>query len=510
MERFMRESDAFSWYMEGDPVLRSTVVAVTWLERSPGLAALSARLERSTRVLPAFRQRPVAPPARLTVPRWTVDPEFDLSWHLRQINAPPPHDYSVVLDFARREAMTGFDRAHPLWQFTLIDGLEDGRAALVMKLHHSLTDGVGGMELALTLYDQTPDPDPPAGPAPKPPMGEYPTAIGLIAEHAMWRAGTTARLAGRQIMGALPAATHTLRHPLTTTRQTVELARSIGRTVAPVRRTLSPIMSRRGLGRHLGLIEVGLDELKAASRAAGGSINDGFIAAVAGGLRIYHERHGARIQALRVTMPISIRAPGDPAGGNRITLMRFPIPAGETDPARRIQAIGQHARAARNERSLPLTNSIAGALNLLPPAAIGGMLKHVDFLASDVPGFTAPVYLGGAKVERYTAFGPTTGTAVNVTLISYCGRCYAGVTIDTAAVPDPGLLLDCLDQGFAEVLALVPKRRIDHARKRRPRPPAPEVLGEQLDRTAAGIRRAPRNVGGEADPGMPVERVPVG
>ena len=100
------------------------------------------------------------------------------------------------------------------------------------------------------------------------------------------------------------------------------------------------------------------------------------------------------------------------------------------------------------------TNAIAGTLNLLPPAAAASMLKHVDFVASNVPGFTAAVYLAGARVERYVAFGPTIGAALNVTLLSDRGRCYAGVTVDTAAVPDPDVLVECLREGFNEVLAL--------------------------------------------------------
>ena len=229
---------------------------------------------------------------------------------------------------------------------------------------------------------------------------------------------------------------------------------SIGRTVAPVRETLSPIMSERGLTRHLEMLDVSLEDLKGAAAVAGGSVNDGFMASVTGGLRRYHEAHGVSVEKLRVTLPISIRAPEDPIGGNRITLIRFAVPVSDPDPASRIRGMGQLCRAARDERSLPLTNAIAGALNLLPRGTVSGMLKHVDFLASDVPGFTFPVYLAGAQVERYVAFGPTIGASVNLTLLSYNGTCHVGVTIDTAAVPDAEVLTDCLRAGFEEVLAL--------------------------------------------------------
>jgi len=134
-ELFMRDTDAFSWYLEKDPGLRSTIVAVAWLDQRPDFDLLSARLERATRLAPRFRQLPVEPPGRLAPPRW-VDTDFDLSLHLHRIDSPLPHTPVIVTDFARIQAMSGFDRSRPLWEFTLIDHLIGNRAALVMKVHH--------------------------------------------------------------------------------------------------------------------------------------------------------------------------------------------------------------------------------------------------------------------------------------------------------------------------------------------------------------------------------------
>ena len=125
LDVFMRNTDAFSWYLEKEPGLRATIIAVTWLDRSPDFKALEARLDRATRLAPRFRQRPVDPPARLANPRW-IETDFDLSLHLRRLDAPRPHTPATVLDFARHEAMTGFDRSRPLWQFTLIEHLRGG------------------------------------------------------------------------------------------------------------------------------------------------------------------------------------------------------------------------------------------------------------------------------------------------------------------------------------------------------------------------------------------------
>ena len=160
---FMTESDAFSWYMEKDPALRSTVVAVAWLDRAPPWEELGRRLEAATRLAPSFRRRPLEPPGRLAAPRWAADGDFDLHWHLRRAAAPEPRTRETVLEMARLAATTGFDRTRPLWEFTLVEGLEGGEAALVMKFHHSLTDGVGGVRLAYLLVD-----DEPGGPGPGP------------------------------------------------------------------------------------------------------------------------------------------------------------------------------------------------------------------------------------------------------------------------------------------------------------------------------------------------------
>jgi diacylglycerol O-acyltransferase len=116
--------------------------------------------------------------------------------------------------------------------------------------------------------------------------------------------------------------------------------------------------------------------------------------------------------------------------------------------------IHRRSDSVKADRSLPFTNAIAGALNLLPRAYIGGMLKHVDFLASNVPGIRVPLYLAGARVNSFYGFGPTIGAALNVTLMSYCDTCFVGVNIDTGAVPDPNVLMDCLRNGFDEVLAV--------------------------------------------------------
>ena len=453
MDGFMRESDAFSWYMERDPALRSTVVSVVWLSHSPDWDVLRARVERATCLVPMFRKRVVELPEWLSTPRWTVDAAFDLGWHLRRIDAPAPHSAATVLEFAARCATTPFDHARPLWEFTLIEHLDSGGAAFVMKVHHALTDGVGGMELALLLFDTERDPDGPVE-VPAAPAAERLDTATLVRESVARTAGKVLTFADRRVRGSVPAALETMAHPRARLEGALETWRSIARTVAPARQTLSPIMRARGIGRTFDTLAVDLEDMKRAAAAAGGTVNDAFVASVTGGLRRYHERHRRPVESLRVTLPISIRRPGDPPGGNRITLMRFEVPVSDPRPERRVADSHRLCHAASHERSLEFTNAIAGALNLLPPGVVRGMLKRVDFLTSDVPGFPFPVYLASAPVERFVAFGPTIGCAVNCLLLSYNGRCHVGVSMDTAAIADPDVFVDCLREGFEEVLGM--------------------------------------------------------
>jgi diacylglycerol O-acyltransferase len=453
MGAFMRDSDAFTWYMERDPTLRSTVVTIAWLERSPDWDVLLSKIDQATRVVPSFRQRVLEPPGRLASPRWTVDDEFDLAWHVRRMNSPAPHTPDTVMAVARNAAMSAFDPARPLWECTLVEELEHGQAAVVAKVHHSLTDGIGGMQVMLTLLDLEPRPPRRAVDIDRP-RGERLGRADLI-RASLAHTGVRALGCVRSgIRSAVPSALQVVRHPVRTLDDAAGTVYSICRTVAPVRETLSTVMTDRSLTRHLETLEVGLDDLKRAAAAAGGSVNDGFVAGVTGGLRRYHERHGAQVETLRMTLPISTRTPNDPLGGNRITLIRFPVPVGDSEPASRIREVGRRCRAARDERSIPFTDAIAGTLNLLPRGVVGSMLKHVDFVASDVPGFSFPVYLAGARLQRYVAFGPTIGTALNLTLLSYMGTACVGITLDSAAVRDPDVFAECLREGFEEVLDL--------------------------------------------------------
>ena len=207
-------------------------------------------------------------------------------------------------------------------------------------------------------------------------------------------------------------------------------------------------------------MEVPLDDLKRAAKTVGGSLNDSFVASVLGGMQRYHEFHGVTVDELRMVMPINLRADGSALGGNHFTPARFLVPLTIKDPADRIVAVGRLTREIRDEPAVHLTEALAGVLNQLPTtittALFGSMLKGADFVTSNVPGAPFEIYSAGAALERMYAFAPLAGAAINVTLLSHCGTCCIGVNVDSVAVPDTETFLRCLEEGFAEVLALNP------------------------------------------------------
>lgn len=451
MAEFLSNTDAFTWAMESDPRLRSTVVTVILLDRSPDWEAVRARFEDLSRALPGFRQRVVPSPAPAP-PRWEIAPDFDLDFHMRRVRASRPGTLDVVLEMARVAAMADFDRARPLWEATLIEGLEDG-AAVLCKFHHALTDGIGGVQIAMQLFDLSEQPGQRHGIEGELKIAES-QGLGGVRDIAAYGAG----LVGEAIAGAWKdgpsLALRGVRHPLRAVASTAGVAASVYRTVRPINRTGSTLMKNRTMVRRLGVHQVPMSVLRDAAHECGGALNDAFVAGVAGGLRLYHDKHGVSVDNLHLSMPISLRTKGDEMGGNRITLMRCDIPVGIVDPAERVSQVHEQAARMRDEKSLPYTQWIAGALNLMPRWYIASILRHVDFVASDVPGIPVPVFLAGAAVRMQYAFGPTIGAAVNVTLLTYVDTCALGIDVDTGAIPDYDVFAECLVAGFDEVLAL--------------------------------------------------------
>src|SRR6478609_3373349 len=155
----MSPSEAVMWAVEKDPALRSDFCNVTVLDSLPSEARLRATVERAITEIPKLADRVVSPPLRIAAPEWRPDPTFDVDYHIRRIAIPHPGSMRDFFDVAQITTAPPLDRSRPLWEFTLVEGLSGGRAALLQRLHHTITDGVGGMRLSLSLVDLEREPE---------------------------------------------------------------------------------------------------------------------------------------------------------------------------------------------------------------------------------------------------------------------------------------------------------------------------------------------------------------
>jgi WS/DGAT/MGAT family acyltransferase len=457
-EHRMSDADALMWNIEKDPALRSTITSVFVFDRVIPRDVLRARFERVSRVVPRIRQRVRSNPLSLAPPRWEVDPHFDLGFHLWWVKAPGKGTLRDLLDIAEPIAMSGFDRARPLWRAVVVEGLQGGQSGLILKIHHSITDGVGGVKLQLELLDL--EPDAPERELPEPPevhvLNQAERFIDAFQHERRRQLGILKRLAP----GALGGAAKALTDPAGTISSTGELVASVGRVLRPASHPLSPLMTERSLSSRFETLTVPLDRSKKAAKVAGGTLNDAFVGGVARGLYRYHLRHGVDVDVLRMAMPINVRSSDlENVAGNAFVPARLELPIDQEDPVETMRQIHQLVDEARHERANELVEPLSNLLNRLPTSALtalfGTMVKSVDFTTSNVPGAPFPVYLAGAKLLSQFPFGPLAGAGLNISLLSYQNDLNIGINIDPAAVPDTEVLMESLREGFDDILNLV-------------------------------------------------------
>jgi WS/DGAT/MGAT family acyltransferase len=405
-------------------------------------------------MVPRMRQRVVEPALGIGTPRWVTVPELDLDAHVRRVRLPAPGSMRQLLDVVGELVSTPLDRDRPLWQAVLVEGLSDGRAGYVVKTHHSTTDGLGAVQLMSRLHSRTAERDPARPEPPVPTPGDDVSRAGLLTEQVVGTARSVPMAVLRRGVDALTSGTR----PWDAVTSALGQVRSAGRTLTPPG-TGSTLLTPRGGDWHLEVLEVPLADLKAGAKAAGGSLNDGFLAAVVGGFRRYHQRHGAPLGTLAVGIPISLRSQDAPEGGNRFTGARFPAPLDGADPAVRVRAIREFVLSVRGDsRSGVLDDLLAPTLAWLPAPVIGAVSGQLtganDVQVSNVPGVTHPVYIAGSRIERMYPFGPLPGCAAMITLLSHEAQCCIGMNLDAAAVRDPAGLVADLQAGLDEVVAL--------------------------------------------------------
>jgi diacylglycerol O-acyltransferase len=448
-DRTMSDAEGLMWRLEKDPHLSSTFGTVTILDRAPDFDTLRRRMERAVVGVPRLGHRVQAAPANLSAPIWVDDPDFDIDWHVRRIACPKPGTLRQVLDLASLVLVDPLDRTRPLWQFVVVEGLRGGKAAVIQKMHHAITDGERGVQLAMHYLDFERD-------APEPPP--------LVADDSFEPAEP--RDAGNVDMVREIIASG-LRIPLGVVKQVRELladpsglpqassaaARTFTGIVSQLSDTegaRSPLWTGRSLHRRVETARAPFRETKDAARKLGGTLNTAFLTAAADAAACYHRELAAPVESLRASMAISTRTAE--SGANAFSLARLLVPTGDMPITERFLAIQEAAGAARETSRTAGLDALAAVASTLPTSVITRLARQqaqtVDFATSNVKGSPVPVYMAGAQLVEIYPIGPLLGVAFNLTLMSYLGSLDMALHIDTAAVSEPALLTDCLERSF--------------------------------------------------------------
>lgn len=432
-----------------DPIMRSTILGLLILDRDPDWERLMDRYERASRQVPILRRRVVEGPVPWANPRLIVDPDFDLSFHVRRFRMAEGATWDDVLDECRRQSMTDFDRSRPLWRVTVLEGLPEGKSAVLTKLHHAVADGQGALQLGAALIDLD-EKGVDLGPMPPAPVGEHLSTLAfaelMVRDNVDWVMRTTRKLAH----AAIPAATRFLQDPQDVINNLMQFSDSVLRILRPPSSQLSPVMTGRSINYHYGAFQLPFEQIRSAAKATGHSVNDAYLAAVAEAMGEYHTRLGHPVAELNLNMPISLRK-SDDFGQNAVTIAHFTVDTSEMDPEARMDEVKQTVARWRAEPALGVTDELAELSRFIPFEVVSAAATASDVTASNVPGPPIPVFLAGARVEQMVPLPPPIGAAVFVALLTYAGAATIGVAMDDAAVRDRDLLMECMRRGFARV-----------------------------------------------------------
>ena len=456
----MSDTEAIMWAVEKDPALRSDFCNLTILEHLPSDERMKHTMARAVAAIPRLGQRVVGAPLRIVPPAFADDPTLDLSAHVRRVALPGDGSDRALLDLCGALAEQPLDRARPLWEFTVIEGLNDGRAALLQKIHHTITDGVGGLRLSLAFVDFDPDADP----APLPRVeddtpthdGPHDTPLRATRTAVADLAVRNARVARHLVGEAGRVLTHPAELPARAA-DTARLVRSLQRQVLSTEPARSDVMHGRSLSRYFEIYALSLSAAQRAAKALGGSINDLYVAGLLGALGRYHEHLGSVVSELRLAMPISTRNRGDDAA-NRFVPARLVVPIQPVDDPRALFAdVQARLGSAKGEAAIGVAENLAALFTGLPTSFLVAMTRAqtrtTDFAATNLRGSPLPLYIAGAGVIASYPFGPRTGTALNATVLSYRDELHLGLNIDPAAIIDVKAFMSNIDASFDALLA---------------------------------------------------------
>ncbi|MBO0814657.1 MAG: wax ester/triacylglycerol synthase family O-acyltransferase [Actinobacteria bacterium] len=423
------------------------------------LAFLAGRLPAVRR----YRQKLRTVPLRLGRPVWVDDPDFDLRYHVRRTALPAPGGDQQLAALMGRVMSQRLDRDHPLWEYWAVEGLTDGRWALISKVHHCMVDGVSGTDLYRVIFGLSPDPSPPS--ADERVVCPEPSPFRLAAQAAADTVMLPVR-EGLAVGGALAGDPgRAVREAAATARAAAKLAPALWPA------TGSSLSGHIGQQRRYTWARASLDDVKKIKRNLGGTVNDVVLAAISSGFRALLLARGEQPEAhmVRSLVPVSVRAPGEEnIYENRVSAVLADLPVHVADPVERMTAVQAELQALKTAREAVLGESLAGLGRYTPfPLAswwvrllFGLPQREIVTVTTNVPGPQQPIYGLGRRLLEIIPYVPIASTVrAGIAIFSYCGNVTFGITGDFTANPDLDVLAHGIEQGMTELVKAARRRR---------------------------------------------------
>jgi diacylglycerol O-acyltransferase / wax synthase len=436
------------------------------------LEHISTRLSR----VPRYRQKLVPTPGGLDRERWIDDPTFNLDYHVRHTALPAPGDDERLRTLIGRLFAQRLDRSKPLWEMWVVEGLADGRWALVSKSHHALVDGVSGADLTTVLFDLSPVPaqahaEPTWQPRPVPSKAQLlATSLGGAIRAAMelpLHAAAAAAQPGRTLAAAREVA-----------EGLGEVAWA-GLNAAPD----SPLNVKIGPCRAVAFVPARLEDFKRVKNVFGGTVNDVMLAVVTGALRHWMRQRGMRAEGLelRAGVPVSTRSDADREQlGNRLTQLVAPLPVYQPDAVERLRIVREAMQDVKESKLALGAEAIATAEDFAPPTILAQATKlnfsrrFYNVLVTNIPGPQFPLYLLGRELQGMFPVAFLAGDrALAIAAMSYNGAVNFGLIADPDSLDDLDAVAAGIDAALAELVGLAEKVRPVRFQRVAPRELAP-------------------------------------
>jgi diacylglycerol O-acyltransferase / wax synthase len=402
--------------------------------------------------VPRYRQKIRDVPAHLGLPVWVDDSAFELDYHVRRSALPAPGSDAQLRELVGRLVSRQLDRARPLWEIYLIEGLSDDRFAIVTKIHHAMVDGLTSIDIGTVLLDLTPIPreSPPDTWQPAP----EPSGLELASE-----AMVEQMLKPQLMFGTAQRAMLDVRSAARTGGAVLAALRSASRP-APANPLNAPI----GRQRRFGMAAGDLDDYKAIRKEHGGTVNDVVLTVVAGALRRWMITRGEPVLAtttVRALVPVSVRARNTGGqAGNQISAYFVDLPVGDPDAVTRLKTVTAAMAGHKGSGQAIAASALIGLIGLATPSvhSLGARLtssmssRMFNVVVTNVPGPQFPLYAMGARMrDMYPVVPLAKGQAVSIGITSYDGGIFYGLNADRDAMGDVDVLADATSASLDEL-----------------------------------------------------------